>query len=82
MGSLVLVFRTSVSTIKDVERIGIILNKCTQISTWSIDLENWEKVLRIECCENLKAIDISIMLKDIDIYISELEYLEEEKCNI
>ena len=41
MGSLILVFRTSVSTIKDVERIGIILNKCTQISTWSIDLENW-----------------------------------------
>lgn len=82
MGSLIWVFRTSISTIKDVERIGIILNKCTQISTWSIDLENWEKVLRIECSENLKAIDISIMLKDIDIYISELEYLEEEKCNI
>jgi hypothetical protein len=79
MGSLILIFRTSVSTIKDVERIGIILNKCTQISTWSIDLEDWEKVLRIECCKKLKSKDISIMLKDIDICISELEYLETEK---
>lgn len=41
--------------------------------TWNIDLEDWEKVLRIECRENLKATDISIMLKDIDICISELE---------
>ncbi len=58
----ILVFRTSVSTIKDVERISTILNKCSQISTWNINLEDWEKVLRIECSENLKATDISVML--------------------
>ncbi|MEL5892967.1 hypothetical protein AAE250_05600 [Bacteroides sp. GD17] len=73
MKNVILVFRTSVSTIKDVERVSVILNKCPQIMTWNIDLEDWEKVLRIECRENLKATDISIMLKDIDICISELE---------
>lgn len=82
MRSSILVFRTSVSTIKDVERVGTILNKCSQILTWNIDLEDWEKVLRIECGENLKTTDISMMLKNINIYISELEYLETERCNM
>lgn len=79
MRNSILVFRTSASTINDVERIGTILNECSQILTWSIDLDDWEKILRIECSENLKATDISVMLKDVDICISELEYLETEK---
>lgn len=79
MNNVILIFRTSVSSTEDMEHLSSVLNKCPQIKTWSIDLEDWEKVLRIECSENLKATDISVMLKDVDICISELEYLETEK---
>ena len=75
----ILVFRTSVSSIRDVKRVSSMLDKCMQIVVWSIDLEDWEKVLRIECDKKLKAIDVSNMLKNVGIFICELAYLETEK---
>ena len=79
MNNVILIFRTSVSNTEDMEHLSSVLNKCPQIKTWSIDLEDWEKVLRIECSKKLESKDISMMLKDVDIYISELEYLKAEK---
>lgn len=44
-----LVFRTSLQNRKDVENISAILDNLTGISDWHVDLDDWEKVLRIEC---------------------------------
>lgn len=43
-----LVFRTSLQDKTDVERITDTMNSIPGIQTWSVDLEDWEKVLRVE----------------------------------
>lgn len=44
-----LVFRTSLKNKEEVNSIAGILNDTATIREWSVDLEDWEKVLRIEC---------------------------------
>ncbi len=44
-----LVFRTSLQTRNDVEKISAVLDNLPGITDWHVDLEDWEKVLRIEC---------------------------------
>ncbi|MEX0662372.1 MAG: hypothetical protein WEA58_02695 [Balneolaceae bacterium] len=44
-----LVFRTSLQNQKEVENISTVLDDLPGISDWYVDLEDWEKVLRIEC---------------------------------
>ena len=73
MNNVILIFRTSVSNTEDMEHLSSVLNKCPQIKTWSIDLEDWEKVLRIECSKKLKSKDISMMLKDIFLNLNILK---------
>lgn len=53
------------------KRIGRLFEEYPQINRWNVDLEDWEKILRIECNE-LKASDIIAGLKTIRIYASEL----------
>ena len=72
MNNLLFIFRTSISKKTDLKRIGSILNKCSRISHWNVDFEDWEKILRIECT-GLTAHEIVAMLKIIDIYAEELK---------
>ena len=48
------------------------MNKCSRISHWNVDFEDWKKILRIECT-GLTAHEIVAMLKIIDIYAEELK---------
>ena len=59
------------------KRIGRLFEEYPQINRWNVDLEDWEKILRIECNE-LKASDIIAGLKTIRIYASEQIYLRTE----
>lgn len=43
-----LVFRTNLQNPDDVEKISATLNAINGLLDWSVDLEDWEKVLRIE----------------------------------
>lgn len=79
MENVILIFSTSVSSRRDVKRVGSVLDGCRQVVRWNIDMEDWEKVLRIECDKKLEAAHISVLLKDVGIFIRELEYLETEK---
>lgn len=72
MSDDILIFRTSVVTKEDVERIGILFAQNSCIHKWSIDLEDWEKVLRIES-RGITADRIIKQLHTIDIFASELE---------
>lgn len=78
MENSILVLRTSISTLRDIELVNSTLTMCKRIVAWNIDFEDWEKILRIEC-RDLKAVDISNMLKETGIAVSELEYLDTEK---
>lgn len=43
-----LVFSTSVQGKQDLESVASVFNHISNITDWSVDLENWEKVLRVE----------------------------------
>ena len=43
----ILIFRTSITTKLEIERIKILFAQYTQIHKWNVDFEDWEKVLRI-----------------------------------
>ncbi len=70
--SSILIFRTSIKGKKDVKRVASVLNSYSQITRWNVDLEDWEKVLRIESIDVCSE-EISKALAEIGIYIKELE---------
>ncbi|MCD8182482.1 MAG: hypothetical protein LUE99_04610 [Bacteroides sp.] len=67
----ILVFRTSVSKKSDIKQIGRAFREYPQINRWTVDFEDWEKVLRIECRE-ISADRIITLLRGVNIYAQEL----------
>lgn len=65
------VFRTTLQNREEVERISGILNSLPGIVDWSVDLEDWEKVLRIECT-GISSDKIIKVLREEGIYIEEM----------
>ena len=57
-----LVFSTSVQSKLDVLLIAPDLNKLSKITRWCIDLNDWEKVLKIESNDEIKAIEVEQIL--------------------
>jgi hypothetical protein len=47
--SEILVFKTNISCGDELERIASILSQEKSITRWTVDLEDVDKVLRIEC---------------------------------
>lgn len=73
----VFVFSTSLQTDTDVESISPVLNRCSKIKVWSVDLEDADNVLRVEY-QGLSASDIIGMLNANGYTCKELEYLPSE----
>ena len=72
MEEQILIFRTSVRNARDIKHIASLFTLCPQIYKWNIDMEDWEKVLRIEC-QGITPTEISKALRAINIYAQELE---------
>lgn len=70
----ILIFRTSISEAQDITNVKRLFLQYSQIHKWSVDLEDWEKVLRIES-EGISVTEVIKALRTINIYASELEYL-------
>ena len=68
----ILIFRTSITKRCDIKRIGKLLAEFPQIDKWNVDFEDWEKILRIEC-SGITALEISEVLRNNHIFVSELE---------
>lgn len=66
-----LVFRTNLQTPEDVESISEVLNGIDGIKDWNVDLEDWEKVLRIEGVD-LESSEIREALFEKDVMIREM----------
>ena len=73
MEEQILIFRTSVKNVRDIKHIAALFTLCPQIYKWNVDMENWEKVLRIEC-QGITPTEISKALRAINIYAQELEW--------
>lgn len=68
----ILIFRTSIEKRQEIKKIEKLFTQYPQIHVWNVDLEDWEKILRIEC-QGITPTDISDALSTIDIYATELE---------
>ena len=68
----ILIFRTSIEKRREIKKIEKLFTQYPQIHVWNVDLEDWEKILRIEC-QGITPTDISDALSTIDIYVTELE---------
>ena len=71
MQQSILVFKTNITTFEQVIKVNSILSKQSEIQKWNIDIEDCDKVLRIETSkpEINNVIDI---LKPHHIYCEEL----------
>ena len=67
------VFKTNINTESDVNIIKELLNSNPIIIQWSIELEDIDKVLRIEATKNLSKKDIIEKVKYTGFYCEELE---------
>ena len=76
MEEQILIFRTSVRNARDIKHIAALFTLCPQIYKWNVDMEDWEKVLRIEC-QGITPTEISKALRAINIYAQELECLNK-----
>lgn len=72
MKDSILIFRTSVARKKDIKRIGALFSQYPRIHKWSVDFEDWEKVLRIEC-RGMTPDEVLEALLGIGICAAELE---------
>lgn len=68
----ILIFRTSIEKKREIKKIEKLFTQYPQIHVWNVDLEDWEKILRIEC-QGITPTDISDALNTIDICATELE---------
>lgn len=66
-----LVFRTNLQTPEDVEEISITLNSIKGIIDWSVDLDDWEKVLRV-VGTGIDSRQIISILRSLNVKILEM----------
>ncbi|WP_339734697.1 hypothetical protein [uncultured Sunxiuqinia sp.] len=69
----VLVFRTNINNQLKVDLIIDLLSKTEGVHSIHVDLEDWEKILRIECHPGIAAKDIEIQMARLGVDCSELE---------
>jgi hypothetical protein len=67
-----LVFSTSLQNKNDVKKVAGSLDNTDHIIEWSVDLDDWEKVLRVVCKE-LTAEHIIQLLFEREVTASEME---------
>ena len=68
----ILVLKTSIVTSFDLLRAGMLLFPHPQIIDWHVDLEDCDKVLRIECY-GLNEADIAEILKEAEVDAERLQ---------
>ena len=69
--SNILVFKTNLREMNDVENVAFLLDEHDQITQWNVDREDVDKVLRIET-EQLEAIDVIRIIRALGYECEEL----------
>jgi hypothetical protein len=59
----VLVFKTSVNTEQHIEELAPILNELIQPPSWSFDLEDCDRILRIESPHNISGVVANAIIR-------------------
>lgn len=69
----ILILRTNIDKKKKIKMIKPIFNHHPNIIDWSIDIEDIDKVLRIETNGNISENDISEVLKTVGLFAENLD---------
>lgn len=69
---MIYVFKTSVKSKKQIRQLSPFLNNLLQQSKWNFDLEDCDKILRIDSEENI-VLEITGLLSIHKFYCEELE---------
>jgi hypothetical protein len=67
----VLIFKTSIQTPLEVRFLAPTLDNHQGVSAWSVDLEDWEKILRIES-DGINPDEVKSILDNINIRCKQL----------
>jgi hypothetical protein len=59
----IIVLKTNISNIQMLLRIASALNALTGIKKWTIDIEDIDNVLRVECSDELQEKDIKKLIQ-------------------
>ena len=57
----VLVFKTNINAKQDIDIVGLVLNECSLIQRWTVDLDDCDKISRIEAKSRATEHIISII---------------------
>lgn len=68
---VIYVFKTSVKTKKQVKTIAMHLDDVKQIAKWNFDLQDCDKILRVEA-KNIDSAKICDLLQSLDYHCVEL----------
>lgn len=71
---IIIVFRTTIKSESDIKHITQYLNNHEGITDWSVDLEDWENILRIEAKD---GIEIKKLIQHIHALGYNCEELED-----
>ncbi|QQL48566.1 hypothetical protein [Mucilaginibacter ginkgonis] len=68
----ILVFKTNIQKEKQVNEVNSLLTRIPEISNWNFDLEDRDRILRVQA-EDISAMYIEMILQDEGFICSELE---------
>ncbi|MFL5763136.1 MAG: hypothetical protein ACJ77K_04280 [Bacteroidia bacterium] len=71
MQTSVLVFKTNINTLEKLQKVDSALSQRAEIVKWNVDLDDCDKVLRIET-NLLKTNSVMEMMRSQEIYCEEL----------
>ncbi|MEM7297184.1 MAG: hypothetical protein AAF391_02835 [Bacteroidota bacterium] len=69
----ILIFKTSIRSKEDLQKVSPFMDSYEGIKRWTIDLDDWEKVLKVES-QGLELIDVEILLAGLGFECSELTH--------
>ena len=72
MQSEIHIFKTNITTLEQIRKVDRILSNQSEIQKWNIDIDDCDKVLRIET-SSLEMENVIGILKPHHIYCEELE---------
>ena len=70
----VMVFQTSLEDENDIRRAEFVLNNHHHIYRWTVDLEDWEKVLKVEADRNVSYQEIERKISLLGYQCKELDH--------
>ena len=67
------IFRTNIRNVADLGKVERLFARHSEISRWTIDLHDWEKVLKVET-QALELLEVAGLVQQIGFECSELDH--------